>query len=107
MKVGIHSKLPSSLRERAFESTDLQPISLELPVLKELATKWMVEMAEYFAENLQIIVNSFMKAGITGALDSHKDGQELDQNDSQDELTVKSARVMMMMKMAMMTRVVM
>ena len=34
---------------RDIESTDLQPISLSLPVLKELGAKWMVEMAEYFA----------------------------------------------------------
>ena len=45
----------------------------------------MVEMAEYFAENPQIIVNGFIKAGITGALDGHKDGQELDENDSVNE----------------------
>lgn len=46
------------------ESTDLQLINLELPVLKELGAKWIVEMAEYFAENPQIIVKGFVKAGL-------------------------------------------
>ncbi len=32
---------------RDIESTDLQPISLGLPVLKELGAKWMVEIVEY------------------------------------------------------------
>jgi len=61
---------------RDIESTDLQPISLSLPVLKELGAKWMVEMAEYFAENPQIIVNGFIRAGIAGALDGQRDEQE-------------------------------
>jgi len=45
-------------------------------VLKELGAKWMVEMAEYFAENPQIIVNGFIRAGIAGALDGQRDEQE-------------------------------
>jgi len=61
---------------RDIESTDLQPISLSLPVLKELGAKWMVEMAEYFAENSQIIMNGFIRAGIAGVLDSQRDEQE-------------------------------
>ena len=36
----------------------------------------MVEMADYFAENSQIIVNGFIRAGIAGALDSQRDEQE-------------------------------
>ena len=49
--------------------TDLQPVNLGLPVLKELGAQWMVEMADYFTENPQIIVNGFVRAGITAALD--------------------------------------
>ena len=70
------------------EPTNLQPISLGLPVLKELGAKWMVQMAEYFAENPQTIVNGFIKVGITGALDGHKDGPESDQNDSEDVMDI-------------------
>ena len=50
------------------ETAEICPINLGMPVLKELGAKWMVEMAEYFGENPQIIVNGFVKAGIVGAL---------------------------------------
>lgn len=45
----------------------------------------MVDIAEYFAHNPQIIVNGFFKAGITGALDGHVDEQEGEQNAGEDE----------------------
>ena len=78
-------QITKQLDGKDIESTDLQPISLGLPVLKELGAKWMVEMAEYFAENPQIVVNGFVKAGIAGALDGHVDRQEWEQNDREDE----------------------
>ena len=74
------------------ESTELQPVSLSLPVLKELGAKWLVQMSEYFAVNPQIIVNGFMRAGITAALDGHKDQEEPYQlqDDSENEFDVVS-----------------
>ena len=45
----------------------------------------MVEMAEYLAENPQIIVNGFIKAGIATALDGHGNMQEEEQNDEEHE----------------------
>ena len=51
------------------EATNIQPINLGLPMLKELGAKWLIQMAEYLADNPQIIVNGFLRAGITGALD--------------------------------------
>lgn len=51
------------------ETVDLEPINLGLPMLRELGAKWLVEMAEYFEENPQIIVNGFIRAGIAAALD--------------------------------------
>ena len=62
------------------KSIDLQPINLSLPVLKKLGAKWMVQMAEYFAMNPQIIVNWFVQARITGALNGHTDKQEEESN---------------------------
>ncbi len=41
-------------------------------------------MADYFAENPQIIVNGFVRAGITGALDGIRDEQE-EQSDTDCE----------------------
>ena len=46
----------------------------------------MVEMAQYFADNPQIIVNGFIKAGITGALDGEMDIQDEPENDDRDDI---------------------
>ena len=45
----------------------------------------MVDIAEYFAHNPQIIANGFAKAGIAGALDGQVDEQEGEQNAGEDE----------------------
>ena len=50
-------------------------------MLKELGAKWLVQMAEYFQENPQIIVNGFLRAGIAGALD-HASSDEESQEDT-------------------------
>ena len=52
------------LEGKDVESTDLELISLELAVLKELMDQWLVKMADYFASNPSIIVNGFIK--VTG-----------------------------------------
>jgi hypothetical protein len=62
-------------------------------VLKELGAKWMVEMAEYFADNPQIVVNGFMRTGIVGALDGHQDeqeGQESEENKTESDFDCTS-----------------
>ena len=33
------------------DSSDIEPVSLGLPMLKELGAKWLVQMAEYFSDN--------------------------------------------------------
>ena len=67
----------NQLEGKDIESTDLQPISLSLPVLKELGAKWLVERAEYFTANPHISVNGFTRAGIAGALDGQREGQDV------------------------------
>ena len=57
------------LDENVNEAMDLEPINLGLPMMKELGAKWLVQMAEHFQENPQIIVNGFFRAGIAGALE--------------------------------------
>ena len=37
--------------------------------MKELSAKWLVEMADYIADNPQFVVNGFRCAGISGVLD--------------------------------------
>ena len=39
------------------DNVELQEINLGLPVLKEVGAKWLVNMAEYIADNPQFIVN--------------------------------------------------
>ena len=48
---------------------------------------WMVEMSEYFAANPQIIVNGFVKAGITGALDREKASEDQEEEDNKESET--------------------
>ena len=62
-------EIMKQLDGKDIEFAELQPIKLGMHVLKELGVKGMVEMAEYFGENPQIVVSGFMKAGIAGALD--------------------------------------
>ena len=58
-----------------FHTNQLESTS---PTYKELGAKWMVEMAEYFADNHRIIVNGFVRAGIAAALD----GRETDDDEN-------------------------
>ena len=51
---------------------DLQPVDLCLPLMKEHTAKWLVEAANHISNNPQIIVNGFIKAGISKALDGIK-----------------------------------
>ena len=87
-------QVTAQLDGRDPESTDLEPVSLSQPVLKELGAKWLVQMSEYFAVNPQIIVNGFVKAGITAALDGRNDQQEQPhqvQDDSENEFDIISS----------------
>ena len=54
----------------------LKPIDLGFPILKELGAKWLVEIATYISRNPQFIVNGFVKAGISRALDRVKESLE-------------------------------
>ena len=67
------------------ESVELCPVSLDLPSLKELGAKWLVEMFEYIADNPQFIVNGFIRAGIPGALDSIQPAEDATSADSEFE----------------------
>ena len=78
-------EIKKQLEGRDIESAKLQSINLGMPVLKELGAKWMVEMAEYFGGNPQIVVNGFVKAGIARALDDHIDCRPKEENVREDE----------------------
>ena len=44
----------------------------------------MVEMSEYFSANTQFIVNVFVKAGITGALDRENASEDKEEEDNME-----------------------
>lgn len=66
-------------------SAEIVPVSLSMPVLKEVGAKWFVEMFEYISDNPQIIVNGFIRAGICGALDVVASEDSGDVDDSSEE----------------------
>ena len=76
------SKLAEQLKGSNVD--DLEPINLGLPILKELGAGWLVEMGKYISQNPQFIVNGFMKAGISKALD------ETEESDSAEACTEDS-----------------
>ena len=53
----------------SMEDVELEPIDLSLPVMRELGANWLVDMAKYIADNPDFIVNGFVRAGISEALD--------------------------------------
>ena len=72
-----------------------------MAVMKEISAKWLVDMADYISNNLQFIVNGFLHAGISEALDgktdndtpvpnsdkteTESDGEEKDNADDDDD----------------------
>ena len=57
------------LRGSSSASDQLEPVDLSLPVMKELCSKWILEMFEYISANPQMTVKGFIRAGISKALD--------------------------------------
>ena len=55
------------------ENVDLEPVELSMAVMKEIGAKWLVDMADYISNNPQFIVNGFLHAGISEALDGNTD----------------------------------
>lgn len=83
-------EINNQLQDEDVETATLQPIDLGMPIMKELGAKWLVEMADYIAENPQFIVNGFIRSGITPALDRRgleesSDSQSDESNDYDDE----------------------
>jgi hypothetical protein len=72
------------------EAVELTPIELGMPILKEIGAKWLVGMAEHLGRNPHIIVNGFVHAGITKALDGIEDKDE-DTEEEEFELDSKSS----------------
>ena len=72
--------------DEEIEVFDLDPIDLSMARMKEVSADWLVQMADYIGENPSFLVNGFIKAGITGALDA-QDPEGKDTTDETDEDT--------------------
>ena len=74
------------IEEEGVDATEITPIKLGMPILKELGAKWISEMGEYISDHPSIIVKGFIKSGISKALDG-------DSNEEDDkEMTVKARK---------------
>ena len=71
--------------EEDIEAVELEPIPLPISVVKEVEAKWMVEMFEYFQNNPQIIVNGFLRSGISAALDNESIENEEEGGDDSEK----------------------
>ena len=61
------------------EDVTLDPADLSLTNMKNIGAKLLVEAAKYIADNTQLIVNGFNRAGICQALDGQSSDDELDE----------------------------
>ena len=72
------------------DSVELEPVDLCSAQMKELSTRWLVEMADYISHNPQFIVNGFMRSGITPALDGNGEDLETEQSKSDEDVYLSS-----------------
>ena len=77
------------MQGKNLDTVELQPIPLNLPCLKELGAKWLVEAANYMSENPQMIVSGFVKAGISPFLSADEDDTIDIQENNRDETYVE------------------
>ena len=69
------------------ESTEIQPINLGMPILKEVSAKWLDGMVEHITNNPQIIVNGFIRTGISSAIDGVVDmGSASEDSDTEGDI---------------------
>ena len=64
------------------QSAELQLVNLCMAAVKQLSAQWLVEMAEYIADNPQFLVNGFRRAGISNPLDYSEHSEEESGEDS-------------------------
>ena len=67
------------------DTAQVQPVRLPLPAMKELGAKWLVDMASYIADHPKIIVNGFIRSGITGALDGVEESEFSEESEGDDQ----------------------
>ena len=64
----------------------MEQIDLSIGRMKELSGNWLVEAVDYISDNPSILVNGFIKAGISGSIsDSNGTDEDEEENEMTDE----------------------
>lgn len=67
------------------QSANIQPVDMSFVAMKVWSAKWLVEMAEYLANNPEFMINGFKRAGILAALDGNDWERETTNTDDNGE----------------------
>ncbi len=85
-------QIGQQLAGKDMSSVTLDPVDLSMPCLRELGASWLVEMADYISSNPDIIVNGFIRSGISTFLsgieddvDGADDDEDVTDNDDDDD----------------------
>lgn len=85
-------QISQQLAGKDVSSVTLVPVDLSMPCLWEVGARWLVKMADYISSNPDIIVNAFIKSGISTFLSGIEDDNDVADDDDDEDM-------MMMMKM--------
>ena len=69
-------QIVKQLEGQDLDTSTLVPIDVSSAVMKEVSAEWLTDLAEYMANNPQIVVNGFEKTGITAALSGNDMAKE-------------------------------
>ena len=92
---GILSEMMKQLDKNVNKPTNLEPINLGLPIVKELGARWLLQMTKYFKENPQTIVSGFLWVGKVGDLDHASNNLESQEDiiiDTESEFEVSKEK---------------
>ena len=75
-------------------STEIQPIYLGMPILKEVSANWLDGMVEYITSNPQFIMNGFIRSGIFSVIDGVVDmGSENEDSGTEHDLVISMTKL--------------
>ena len=63
------SKITSQLRAGT-SSSALQPVPMQLNIMKPIVAKWMMDLYDYIKSKSELVINGFRKVGIVDIIES-------------------------------------
>ena len=87
-------EINKQLQGKDWEKVMLDPVNLSMLLLRELGAGWLVQMAEYLADNPEIIVNGFIRSGILSSIDGNRLENEENQDQGDDHEEISSSEEM-------------